>query len=159
MKEQARGALDKLQRQRQRLKEALEMVRPWFPLDASLFEGEMDSAQAMYLDAFRARFAELQDYLGQRIFRLIALVDQDESPALPLSTRERVQLMERKGLLSRRQWLALRDLRNDFTHEYPDEAAEKADNLNRAFALAPSLLAVAENAQRYLHDALESAGD
>ena len=106
MKEQARGALDKLQRQRQRLKEALEMVRPWFPLDASLFEGEMDSAQAMYLDAFRVRFAELQDYLGQRIFRLIALVDQDESPALPLSTRERVQLMERKGLLSRRQWLA-----------------------------------------------------
>ncbi len=149
-------ALLKLQRQIAAMREARILVEPLLPVDEQVFDpAALTPEQRMFLDAFRARFADLQDFLGQRIFRLIALWDEDESPARPLSTRERVQLMERKGFLERRQWHALRDLRNAFAHEYPDEHAVKAAHLNEAFRLAPTLETVAEALARYMSHALE----
>ena len=69
--------------------------------------------------------------------------------------RGSVQLMERKGFLARRQWHALRDLRNAFAHEYPDEHAIQAAHLNDAFRLAPTWVSIAEAFAHYMDHALK----
>jgi hypothetical protein len=155
--QQARGVLDKLVRQQDGLEQARWVVAPLFPLNAERLVA-LDVQESMLVDAFRARFAELQDYLGQRVFATLARIDEDEDPAHVLSSRERVQLMARKGLLDRRLWQQLRDLRNSFTHEYPDDPAEKVANLNMARSMSPELLAVAEAMAEYLRNAIEQTG-
>lgn len=83
-------ALNKLRRQIAALQEARMLVAELLPLDEQAFDpAELTPEERMFLDACRARLADLQDFLGQRVFRLVALWDEDESPAHPLSTRER----------------------------------------------------------------------
>jgi hypothetical protein len=43
-------------------------------------------------------------------------------------------------------------VRNNFAHEYPDEEAEKAANLNAAWQYAPVLLSIAQAVQDYLRE-------
>lgn len=106
----------------------------------------------MLLDGFRARFSDLQDMLGRTMFKTIALLDEDEMSGIEMTTRERIALMEKRGLLDGDRWQDIREVRNSFAHEYPDEDAEKAANLNAAWQHAPVVLSVSHAVAEYLRD-------
>ena len=61
-----------------------------------------------------------------------------------MTTRERLVLMEKRGLIDCEQWKDIREVRNNFTHEYPDENSSKAINLNAAWQCIPVLLSVVQ---------------
>ncbi|MCL5796031.1 MAG: hypothetical protein M1579_00845 [Gammaproteobacteria bacterium] len=134
-----------------RLDSALLQLSDSMPLDVESFNPDnMDDTFLLQLDGFRARFSDLQDYMGHTIFPMICKLDEDESPAMPLSTRERNVLMERKGIFNLAEWQKLREIRNGFAHEYPDEHIEKALLLNAAWLMSERLIAVAQAASNYI---------
>ena len=108
-----------------RLNSSLARLQVDFPLtgerlttdDESLFER---------LDAFRVRYADLQDAIGNKLFRSILLV---------------------------------LEIRNSFSHDYPDAEQERALTLNRAWQTAPALLQVVLAAEQYLHQLGALTGD
>ena len=121
------------------------------PLDVSQFNPQdLSSSHSLYLDGFRARFADLQDMLGKVMFQSIARLDEDESPGLELSTRERVVLMEKRGILDLLKWQDVREVRNSFAHDYPDQHKQKAENFNAALEYSAYLLVVVKNIEEYL---------
>lgn len=134
-----------------RLESALSQLSEQMPLDVECFNPDnMDDTFLLQLDGFRARFSDLQDYMGHTIFPMICKLDEDESPAMPLSTRERNVLMERKGIFELTQWQKLREIRNGFAHEYPDEHIEKALLLNAAWQMSERLITIAQSALNYV---------
>lgn len=134
-----------------RLESALSQLSEQMPLDVECFNPDnMDDTFLLQLDGFRARFSDLQDYMGHTFIPMITKLDEDESAANPLSTRERNMLMERKGIFELTQWQKLREIRNGFAHEYPDEHIEKALLLNAAWQMSERLIAIAQSALNYV---------
>lgn len=134
-----------------RLESALSQLSEQMPLDVECFNPDnMDDTFLLQLDGFRARFSDLQDYMGHTFIPMITKLDEDESAANPLSTRDRNVLMERKGIFELTQWQKLREIRNGFAHEYPDEHIEKALLLNAAWQMSERLIAIAQSALNYV---------
>jgi hypothetical protein len=149
----AKANVRRLQRLARGLESALAQLGSLFPLQPDLFSPQqIGQRDALLLDGFRARFSDLQDMLGRTMFKTIALLDQDEMPDIEMTTRERIALMEKRGLLEGDTWQDIRQVRNNFAHEYPDEDAEKAANLNAAWQHAPVVPSVAHAVAEYLGD-------
>ena len=145
--------LQRMQKLAATLASALEELdrRDLLPLDASQFNpGELSPSDSLYLDGFRARFADLQDMLGAVMFQSVARMDEDESPGRELSTRERVVLMEKRQILDAIKWQDSREIRNSFAHDYPDQHRQKAENFNAAREYSDYLLAVTRNIEQYI---------
>jgi hypothetical protein len=144
--------LSRMQKLSQRLVQAVAQLEAVFPLDPLTFNPEeLASETSLFFDGFRARFADLQDMLGKTMFKSITQIDQDESPGQELTTRERITLMEKRGLIDVEKWRQIREVRNAFAHEYPDAHAEKATILNLAWELSPELLNVSNAIMDYCH--------
>lgn len=125
--------------------------RKLLPLDPSRFNpDELSPSDSLYLDGFRARFADLQDMLGTVMFQSITRMDEDESPGRELSTRERVVLMEKREILDAMKWQDSREIRNSFAHDYPDQDRQKAENFNAAREYSNYLLTVTKNIEQYI---------
>ena len=134
-----------------RLTQAHSYIQKWMPLDILNFDPEnYSNEQLMFFDAFRIRFSDLQDLIGNTMFYTVMLYDEDESPARRLSTRERLVFMEKKQLLKTHRWQNIREIRNNFAHEYPDEHKEKAENLNAAWHSSAELIQISEKIELYL---------
>lgn len=145
--------IERMQKLATRLQDSVDRLDSFMPLDHKEFDpDQFDSDSLLFLDAFRVRFSDLQDVIGQTMFYMVTLYDQDETPAQRLSTRQRIGLMERKGLIDANEWIELREIRNSFTHEYPGESVEKAEALNAAWKLSSGLIQVNEKIKAYLCD-------
>ncbi len=129
-----------------RLNSSLVRLQADFPLtgerlttdDESLFER---------LDAFRVRYADLQDAIGNKLFRSILLVLDEKS----INMAETLSKMEKFGVLSSvDEWRLMREIRNSFSPEYSDAEQERALMFNRAWETAPALLSVVLAADKYL---------
>ena len=89
-------------------------------------------------EAYCSRFARLQDILVKRFFRSLALEDD---PAWSGSVRDLLNLMEKKHIIaSSKEWMSLRELRNEMAHEYEESALLALHE--RARLAAPLILAV-----------------
>lgn len=129
-----------------RLNSSLVRLQADFPLtgerlttdDESLFER---------LDAFRVRYADLQDAIGNKLFRSILLVLDEKS----INMAETLSKMEKYAVLSSvDEWRLMWEIRNSFSHDYPDAEQERAQTLTRAWQTAPALLSVVLAADKYL---------
>jgi hypothetical protein len=73
---------------------------------------------------------------------------EDESP---VSMIDVLNMMEKRGILtSSYQWKLLREVRNAFSHDYPESETERAEALNLAWANADQLLLILANLKVYL---------
>ncbi len=136
-----------------RLQDAQVALQNNMPLDVKIFDPDSkENNFPLQLDGFRVRFADLQDILGQVIFPMVCQYDEDETAQHPLSTRERIVLMEKKDLISTEKWKLLSEIRNRFMHEYPDEHEEKALLLNQAWGNVDTLIQMVNNINKYLEN-------
>lgn len=109
--------------------------------------GDLSVAERESCEALTSRFARLNDFLLQRIFRTLDAIELvDEGTAL-----DRLQRAEGRGLIpSARRWRELRLLRNAITHDYLIESADSV--LAEALAAAPELLHAVDQVARYVTD-------
>ncbi len=92
------------------------------------------------VDAFVARFARLQDTLGDKLLpEVLRQLAEPVGPAI-----DNLDRAEKLGLLaSADEWLIARKLRNRMVHEYVRDAQELAQALNEGHVLVNLLIATA----------------
>jgi len=87
------------------------------------------------IDQFTVRFSKLQDAMGSKLLPGVLELTYEEGE---LNTFiDKLNRLEKIGALnSVEQWLKLREMRNQFAHDYPDDPEIRASLLNRAFDMA-----------------------
>lgn len=100
---------------------------------------QIDSATLRVLDQFNIRFAKLQDVIGSKIFPAV-LEKLAENPR-SMAFIDRLSRLETLGFIASADvWLELREQRNRLSHDYPDNPAILASELNAALEAASVLL-------------------
>ena len=81
------------------------------------------------IDQYLYRFLKLQDTLGQKIFKLVLDIYEPSNEALPfldiLNKLEKLNFLE-----SAKEWMNLREKRNNIAHQYDDEPYEMTQAIN-----------------------------
>ncbi|MDD4645885.1 MAG: hypothetical protein PHY99_07850 [Bacteroidales bacterium] len=112
-----------------RMKSALKKLSSHFPLSKAIFI-ELSEDQISYTDQLILRFLKLQDLLGQKLFPHILLAleeDYSNQPFIDILNR----LEQLKIIDSSEKWIAMREVRNLITHDYPHLIGELVEGLNQ----------------------------
>ncbi len=107
--------------------------------------GELSVGERESCEALTSRFARLNDFLVQRVFRTLDQIElmDDGSPL------DRLQRAEARGLIdSAERWRELRMLRNAIAHDYLIESADRV--LQESLAASPELIETATRLMRYV---------
>ncbi len=108
----------------ERLKEILEYLKNFYPLDIDSFE----DINRDKLDAFVFRFAKLQDLLGAKIFR--EFLEAVNFPTINKDFLSLLKELEKEGIINIDKWAEFRNVRNAIAHDYPYDMSEKVDAIN-----------------------------
>jgi len=112
----------------QRIDEAFEDMKDILPLDSKKYRN-LTKDNVQDIDQYIFRFSKLQDTLGEKIFKLVLKKYDDEIKILPfidlLNRLEKYELIE-----SSKEWIYLRKLRNEISHQYDDEPEEMSQAIN-----------------------------
>ena len=128
-----------------RLSVSLFRLENYLPVTAAIISAG-DEELMERLDAFRVRYGDLQDCLGNKVFRSVLLAEDEE----PVNMADTLNRMEKRGILSSADaWRNMRAIRNAFAHDYPEAEEERAEAINLAWQSAGELLSIAENIQTY----------
>ena len=93
------------------------------------------------LDQFAYRYTRLQDDMGVKLMPAVLRSLGEEVAIMPAI--DRFARLEQLGLLeSADDWQTLRQIRNQFTHDYPDSPAEWFERWQAAIHAASQLLSV-----------------
>lgn len=116
---------------------AMSALRPLWPFTAEKYAVLTDE-QVRDLDQFILRFSKLQDTVGGRFFP--AILDYLEEQYEDRPMLDKLNRLEKLGhLQSAEEWQRIRDIRNKFAHDYPDDHEKNAAHLNLAFETAVDL--------------------
>ncbi len=114
-----------------RLDRGYGLLAAFFPLTPFTLTN-LDEVSVEHLDQFMFRFAKLQDAMGSRLFPAVdwLLSGKTESQAFIdiLMDLEKHRIIERAA-----SWQEFRELRNNLSHEYPDNVEESVVTLNMLF--------------------------
>lgn len=129
-----------------RLKSSLDRLNKTFPLN-ELTLTNADDDLFDKLDAFRVRFSDLQDCMGNKLFRGILKLEDEKIFTMP----DILNAIEKRNIFDNtQQWKTIREVRNSFSHDYPETENEKIEALNLAYKTAPELLLIISNIQQYV---------
>jgi hypothetical protein len=112
----------------QRMMFAYESVKKYFPLSESSF-GKISQLEMALFDQLIYRFSKLQDSMGARLFKqLLEALEEDVSgrPFIDILYKlEKLNLLE-----NAKDWVKLRQTRNNVAHEYPFFKEVQIEELN-----------------------------
>lgn len=125
--------------------QVLEESRSRVAVFADRLGSDLTVSERESCEALTSRFARLNDFLLQRVFRTLDQVElADEGTGL-----DRLQRAEARGLISSAErWRELRLLRNAIAHDYLIESADRV--LRESLAAAPELIETAERVGSYV---------
>ena len=110
--------------------------------------GALTEIELAILDQFLSRFSKLQDIMGAKLFSVV--LELTKEPGDLTAFVDKLNHLEKIGAISSAgDWLLLREMRNSFSHEYPDDPDIQAAILNKAFTLATTLLATLDEVERF----------
>ncbi|WP_260293619.1 hypothetical protein [Sedimenticola hydrogenitrophicus] len=90
------------------------------------------------LDQFAYRYTRLQDDMGSRLIPATLRMLEEEIASMAML--DRLNRLEQLGWLpSAEEWIRLRAIRNEFTHDYPEDVAERYERLELAIISAKRL--------------------
>lgn len=128
------------------LDSSLSRLENWFPLTGEALKSD-DVDLHERLDAFRVRFATVQDCIGNKLFRNLLRTEDEES----LNMADTLSRMEKRLIIdSANQWRRMREIRNAFSRDYPESETQRAEALNLAWNYAPELINIVHNLEAYM---------
>jgi len=109
---------------------------------------QLTDIELAIFDQFISRFSKLQDVMGAKLLPAVIELTHEEGD---LNTFiDKLNRLEKIGALSSvDQWLKLREMRNQFAHDYPDDPEIQASLLNKAFDMAKYLLSSLDHVVRF----------
>jgi len=131
-----------------RMDYARNKLKSLMPLTEATYKTLRDE-QIEALDQYIFRFTKMQDAMGERLFRhILALL---EEPAHDQPFLDKLNRLEQLGALeSKGEWLKLRTLRNQLTHEYEDDALSMSQAINLVFDSYPVVQRLYQRAADYI---------
>jgi len=112
----------------QRIEEAYSDIKTILPLTVQKYK-ILSKDEVQDIDQYLYRFLKLQDTLGQKIFKLVLDIYEPSNEALPfldiLNKLEKLNFLE-----SAKEWMNLREKRNNIAHQYDDEPYEMTQAIN-----------------------------
>jgi len=111
----------------QRIESAYDSIKDILPLSVEKYES-LSELEVQAIDQYLFRFAKLQDSIGDKIFRqLISTYIEDcNIPFIDILNK-----LEKIGFLySAKEWMNLRKIRNEISHQYADESEEMTKATN-----------------------------
>jgi len=132
------GIVDICNTHAERLHWAMNELAHKKPISAETIQYLTNMELAVF-DQFIARFSKLQDAIGSKLLPAVLALTHEEGE---LSTFiDKLNRLEKIGAIkSTNQWLKLREMRNQFSHDYPDDPEIQASLLNKSFIMAEQLL-------------------
>ncbi|MFA5216252.1 nucleotidyltransferase domain-containing protein [Sulfuricurvum sp.] len=111
-----------------RIEQAYNGIKEFLPISASAYP-HLSESQVQAIDQYLFRFAKLQDTMGDKLFKLI--LSQYEENTQQLSFIDILNKLEKLEFLpSAKEWLTLRKIRNEISHQYDDEPEEMSQAIN-----------------------------
>ena len=130
------------------LNHAMTSLAPKLPATA-INVAILDDETVQDWDQFILRFIKLQDTLGARTYA--ALLDYLQEPSATMPMLDKLNRLEQLGFLSSTEdWHLLRVLRNQFSHDYPQDDALKASYLNQSIEAVGLLKDAMTRVEKYL---------
>jgi len=147
MNDTYRATLDMCKRHANRLTWAMSRLRSKFPLSTETLR-ELNDIELAILDQFATRFSKLQDVMGAKLFP--AVLELTKEPGQLTVFLDKLYRLEKIGAIpSAENWLRLRAMRNEFSHDYPDDPKIQVAILNKAYTLATDLLNILEQIELF----------
>lgn len=114
---------------------------------------DLSKSDRRLLDQFAYRYTRLQDDMGARLMpAILKALGEDVGP---MSALDRFARLEQLGWLpDAEQWNTLRQIRNQFAHDYPDQAAQRFERLQSAVQAARQLVTLMTHIHQKLPQAL-----
>ncbi len=111
-----------------------------FPLSAEALT-QLDDTELAILDQFSTRFSKLQDTMGAKLFPAVLELSKEQGELVAFI--DQLYRLEKIGAIpSAESWLLLREMRNQFSHDYPDDPALQSAILNKAYKMSGDLISV-----------------
>jgi hypothetical protein len=133
-----KSSLEVCKRHADRLAWAMSWLRGKFPLSPNTLQ-DMEDTELAVLDQFSTRFSKLQDAMGAKLFPAVLELTKEQGEFSAFL--DKLYRLEKMGAISSAEhWLLLREMRNEFSHDYPDDPAIQSAILNKAYNLAGDLL-------------------
>jgi predicted nucleotidyltransferase len=115
----------------QRINEAYVDIKDSLPLSSQTYQN-LTKEQVQDIDQYLFRFAKLQDVMGDKVFRTIIQEIEGNSKMIPFI--DVLNLLEKLDFInSSKEWLQLRVIRNDISHQYDDEPEAMSQAVNNIF--------------------------
>jgi predicted nucleotidyltransferase len=112
----------------QRINESYSDLKDSLPITSQKYQNlSKDEVQA--LDQYLFRFSKLQDTMGDKIFKLLIKIYEQKDETFAF--KDILNRLEKYGFIqSAKEWLYLRKVRNEISHQYDDAPEEMAEALN-----------------------------
>jgi hypothetical protein len=124
---------------------SLELI---LPMTGDRFK-HLTDAQVQALDQFILRFTKLQDAMGARLFPATLQYLQEQYEERPML--DKLNRLEKLGYIqSAEAWQNIRNTRNKFAHDYPDEWEKNAALINVACEAAADMYNMLTGIERKL---------
>jgi len=131
-----------------RLQWAMTALRAHVPFSAQTLE-QLTDVELAILDQFSTRFGKLQDLMGAKLFP--AVLELTKEPGDLKAFIDKLYRLEKIGAIpSADNWLLMREIRNSFSHDYPDDPELQAATINKAYDLAAQLLEVLNTVDTFI---------
>lgn len=127
--------------------DAADCMAGFMPLVKEKYDN-LSNEELRCMDQFLFRFSKFQDAVGQKLFKTLLYVLQEEVENRPfidiLNRLEKLELLEDKN-----SWMALRKIRNDLAHEYEDDSDELSQIINKIFEKRSELIQTFERIKQF----------
>lgn len=128
-----------------RLEAAIKKTMNLFPFTAQSLSLVTDDEVAL-LDMMTTRFCKLQDLIGAKIFPLILDLHGENA----ISFRDRLNVLEKLGVIDDADWwMQMREIRNQVTHDYPDNYDLLSTHFNQMLPFVHKLITFWGNLKQY----------
>ena len=138
--------LEKINLHKKRLKLALAEIEQWDDLDSDIFE---DFEKIKTVDTFIYRFIKLQDIMGEKLFK--AFLNKIGEYKNSMSLLDILDKLEKFEIIDNaNRWMQYRKLRNQLTHEYPNNEDDIIDGIKIAITSFVEIEIILDNITEYL---------
>jgi len=138
---------EKVALHKKRLTQALKEIDKWESMDSRIFE---DFEKVKVVDTFIYRFIKYQDIIGDKLFKLF--LDEIGEYKDSMSLIDVLDKLEKFNIIQdSRSWFEYRKLRNQLTHEYPNNEDEIIEGIVLAKNAFYDIENILQNILNYLN--------
>lgn len=121
----------------QKIEVAQKHLSPFMPLSVECYQN-LSEIDTSFIDQLIYRFSKLQDTLGEKIFpSILILAHEDVKKKTFIDILNRLEELE---VVTKNEWLKLRELRNEIAHEYSFNIEEVVESIVIIYTISNQLL-------------------